>query len=450
MNEFDTICAISTSISESAINIIRLSGDKAISIVASIFDGKNLNKIKPWTITHGHIIDEEKNVIDEVLVSVFKAPKSYTREDMVEINTHGGSFVTHSILSLILKKGARLADSGEFTKRAFLNGRIDLSEAEAVMDVINSKSRKALDIANKSLSGGTYNLIHNIRNDLEDLLLHITINIDYPEYTDEVQITKGQITSTTNNLIDKIKDVLNKANTFKVYREGIKTIILGKPNVGKSSLLNALLNEDKAIVTNISGTTRDIVEGELNLSGIILHLIDTAGIRDTSDPIEKIGISKSLSELDEAELVLLILDNSTELSQEDKNLLELTKNKKRIVLLNKSDLGRKNIDEENALSISALTKEGLPSLEKMIKEMFVNEEISSTNDALISSSRHISILNKVLDSLISANLASRSGEYTDMVMIDLTSAYNELGLITGETASDSLINELFKKFCLGK
>lgn len=446
----DTICAISTNLGESAINIIRLSGNDAIKIAASVFEGADLKNVESWTINHGFIINDSGERIDEVLVSVFKAPKSYTRENIVEINTHGGNYVTSRILSLIIAKGARLSEAGEFTKRAFLNGRIDLSEAEAVMDVISAKSKKALEIANKELGGKTRQFIESLRKELESLLLLITVNIDYPEYEDEVKITDNEIIKTASSLMEKIKKALEEAENMRVYREGIKTIILGKPNVGKSSLLNALIKEDKAIVTDISGTTRDIVEGEVNIGGIILHLIDTAGIRKTDDPIEKIGISKSIEKLNEAELVLLVLDHSQKISEEDKYLLQITKDKKRIIIGNKTDLNRNKIEGVETLDVSALTKEGLSLLEEKIKEMFINEEIGDSSGAFISSSRHISLLNQALLSLSSAKEAAINKEYVDMAMIDLRDAYDALGLITGKTASDTLIDELFAKFCLGK
>ena len=399
MKELDTICAISTSITESAINIIRISGDDSIKITNGILFGLDLSKQKGNTINYGKIKDKDGNLIDEVLVSLFRAPKSYTKEDIVEINTHGGAYVTTRVLELLIENGCRLAEPGEFTKRAFLNGRIDLSQAEAVMDMISSSTKNSLLLANKALRGDIKNLVYELRKNIEDILLHITVNIDYPEYLDELQVTNNLCIDETSKLIDKLEYIIENAETNRVYKEGIKTVILGKPNVGKSSLLNSLLNENKAIVTDISGTTRDIVEGEININGIILHLIDTAGIRNTEDPIEKIGIEKSKEKLDEAELVLLVLDESNELTKEDKELLELTKNKTRLIIGNKVDIGNKANIDEKTVQISSKTGYGIEALKKEIFSMFVKQDIAKSSDLIISSSRHISILRKTLSSL---------------------------------------------------
>ena len=448
MKELDTICAISTSINGSAINIIRISGNDAIEIVNSITFGIDLKTKKANTINYAKIKDEDGNIIDEVLISIFLAPKSYTKENLIEINTHGGAYVTTRVLELLLKGGARLAEPGEFTKRAFLNGRIDLSQAEAVMDMIESETKNSLILSNKALNGDVKVLINKLRQKIENILLHITVNIDYPEYLDEVQVTNDLLINDTEDLIDEIKDITKKAETLRVYKEGIKTVILGKPNVGKSSLLNALLNENKAIVTNISGTTRDIVEGEINIGGIILHLIDTAGIRDTSDIIEKMGIDKSIEKLEEAELILLLLDESNSLDEDDQKLLELTKNKKRLIIGNKSDIkiGGIDVDQE----ISALKKEGIDELKEKIKKLFIDESLKLTSDSIISSSRHISILKRTLVYLENAYKEAKNGDFLDMIEIDLKDAYNALGEILGETNPDTLIDELFKNFCLGK
>jgi len=450
MKEFDTICAVSTALNGSAVNIIRVSGENSIDIVNRIFKGANLLKKDANTITHGYITNKDGETIDEVLVSIFKAPKSYTKENIVEINTHGGCYVTTKVLERVIESGARLAERGEFTKRAFLNGRIDLSQAEAVMDMIESSTSESLRLSNKALRGDVKELIEKLRKDIEDVLLHITVNIDYPEYTDELQMTNDLCISNCKSLIEKISSIVEKAESLRVYKEGLKTVILGKPNVGKSSLLNRLLHENKAIVTDISGTTRDIVEGEINVGGIILHLIDTAGIRETDDPIEKIGILKSKEKLIEAELVLLVLDQSNELEDEDKELLEITKNKKRIIIANKSDLNKKLDSIDNVLSISTINGDGIDDLEKRIKEMFIKEELTNSNELVISSSRHISILKKVLESLKSALSSSLEGDYLDMIEIDLREAYSLLGEIIGVTNKDTLIDELFRKFCLGK
>ena len=450
MKEFDTICAISTAMSASAINIIRISGEDSIKIVNGILSGLDLSKKEGNTISYGLIKDESGNTIDEVLVSLFRAPKSYTKEDLVEINTHGGAYVTTQVLELLLKAGARLAEPGEFTKRAFLNGRIDLSQAEAVMDMIDSSTKSSLLLANKALKGDIKVLVENIRMEIEDLLLHITVNIDYPEYTDELQITNDLIKEKTKYLISKIEKIIEEAESLRYYKEGIKTVILGKPNVGKSSLLNALLKENKAIVTSYSGTTRDIVEGDINLGGIILHLIDTAGIRKTDDPIEKIGIEKSIEKLNEAELVLLVLDQSQELTGEDKELLDKTKNKTRIIIANKSDLPRLFGVVENAIDISSLNGEGIEDLKEKIKSIFIKDSINLSGDVVVSSTRHIAIMSKALSSLKEARKNAINGDFLDMVEIDLRDAYNVLGEIIGRGSPDELIDELFSKFCLGK
>ena len=450
MKEFDTICAISTAISASAINIIRISGEDSIKIVNGILSGLDLSKKEGNTISYGSIKDESGNTIDEVLVSLFRAPKSYTKEDLVEINTHGGAYVTTQTLELLLKAGARLAEPGEFTKRAFLNGRIDLSQAEAVMDMIDSSTKSSLLLANRALKGDIKVLVESLRMEIEDLLLHITVNIDYPEYTDELQITNDLIKDKTKYLISKIEKIIEEAENLRYYKEGIKTVILGKPNVGKSSLLNALLKENKAIVTSYSGTTRDIVEGDINLGGIILHLIDTAGIRKTDDPIEKIGIEKSIEKLNEAELVLLVLDQSQALSNEDKELLEKTKNKTRIIIANKSDLPKSFSAIEDAVDISSLSGEGIDNLKDKIKSLFIKDSINLNGDLVISSTRHIAIMSKALSSLKEARKNAINGDFLDMVEIDLREAYNALGEIIGKGNPDELIDELFSKFCLGK
>ena len=450
MKESDTICAVSTALSASAINIIRISGEDSIKIVNGILSGVDLTKKMGNTISYGLIKDDAGNVIDEVLVSLFRAPKSYTKEDLVEINTHGGAYVTTQTLELLLKNGARLAEPGEFTKRAFLNGRIDLSQAEAVMDMIDSKTKTSLLLANKALRGDIKALIEGLRVEIEDLLLHITVNIDYPEYTDELQITNDLIKEKSKYLISKIEKIIDEAESLRYYKEGIKTVILGKPNVGKSSLLNALLKENKAIVTSYSGTTRDIVEGEINLGGIILHLIDTAGIRKTDDPIEKIGIEKSMEKLNEAELVLLVLDQSEDLSLEDKELLDKTKNKTRVIISNKSDLPRVNNSIEDSICVSSLKGEGIEELKEAIKKLFIKETMDLNGDLVVSSSRHISLLSKALSSLKEARNNAINGDFLDMVEIDLREAYNSLGQIIGRGSPDELIDELFSKFCLGK
>ena len=324
----DTIAAISTALANGAISIVRLSGDEAISIVNSCFKGKDLTKVASHTVHYGHIYDGCE-LIDEVLVSVFKAPKTFTKEDVVEINCHGGIYVTNKILELVLTKGAKLAEPGEFTKRAYLNGRIDLTQAESVMDVIEAKTKSSLKMANYGLNGETKKLIDGFKERILKCILEIEVNIDYPEYEDEVQVNKEVLKPTVNSLIDDLKIIINKADEASIIKKGLKTAIIGKPNVGKSSLLNALLKEDKAIVTNIAGTTRDIVEGDINVGGILLHLIDTAGVRNTTDTVEQIGVEKTRKILDEAELIMLVFDYSEKLDKIDLDLLEKTKEKNR-------------------------------------------------------------------------------------------------------------------------
>ncbi|MCR5741097.1 MAG: tRNA uridine-5-carboxymethylaminomethyl(34) synthesis GTPase MnmE [Gammaproteobacteria bacterium] len=445
----DTICALATALGKSAINIIRVSGNDAIDIVSGITKGINLKKREANTISLAYIYDGSE-CLDQVLISLFKAPKSYTKEDIVEINTHGGIYVTQKILELLLSKGCRLAEPGEFTKRAFLNGRIDLSEAESVMDMIEAKTSKSLNLANRGLRGEVFEEITSLRNKIEDVLLHIEVNIDYPEYTDELQVTTDLCINNTDSLINEIEGIIKNAENKRVYKEGIDTVILGKPNVGKSSLLNALLNEEKAIVTNYEGTTRDIVEGEINLDGIILHLIDTAGVRDTIDPVEKIGIEKTINVLNKAELVLLLIDHESGLTKEDLKLLELTKDMKRIIIANKMDINSDKFQGLSYIDVSILKGTGLNLLNDKIKELFINDDIDLECDTAISSSRHIALLKRSLASLKSANESAKRGDFLDMISIDLKSAYDALGLIIGKTSNDSLVMELFNRFCLGK
>ena len=444
----DTIVGIITSIGQGAINVIRLSGDDSIQIVNKIFKGANLEKVKTHTVHYGHIYNNQDE-IDEVLVSVFKNPRTYTKEDVVEISSHGGAFIVQKILDLLIEKGARLAEPGEFTKRAFLNGRIDLTKAEAVMDMINAKTDQSLKLANKGLNGKTYQTVTNFRNELLDLIAKIEVNIDYPEYDDAIVIENEIAKPIILNLIQKLEKIIEKANENRVYREGIKTAIIGKPNVGKSSLLNSLINEDKAIVTDISGTTRDIVEGTLIVGGLVLNLIDTAGIRETTDIVEKIGINKSKEMINNAELILLVLDGSTPLEKEDYELLNLTENKPRIIISNKSDLGSQKL-EYNAIQVSALNKNGLDELETAIKSIFIKNKVSTYDDISISNTRHINLLKKTNQSLYDAIESIEMEMEIDMVEIDVKNAWLALGEITGETSNDLLLDELFSKFCLGK
>jgi len=445
----DTIVAISTAVGAGAISIVRLSGDDAIEIVNKCFKWKDLNKVNSHTVTYGYIYDNEE-CIDEVLVSVFRAPKTYTKENVVEINCHGGMFVTNRILEVMLNSGARIAEAGEFTKRAFLNGRIDLTKAEAVMDVINSQTERTLKLANNALKGDVYELITGFRKEIVKCIAQIEVNIDYPEYYDEVEITNELLKPTLNTLKIKLEDILNKAKTSTIIRQGINTAIVGKPNVGKSSLLNALLRENKAIVTDIAGTTRDTIEGKINLGGIILNLIDTAGVRETEDIVEKIGVDKSKDVIKDAELVLLVLDNSRELDQEDMLLLDLTKDKKRIIVMNKNDLENKNSFSDDAIYISAYNKNDIITLEKEVMNICAINEINNLDATYIGNARQISKIKEALSAIKDSLLGIEFGYPVDIVNVDITKAWVSLGEIIGEVSSDELINNLFTNFCLGK
>lgn len=449
----DTIVAISTALGEGAISIVRLSGDDAINIVNKIFKGKDLASVKSHTIHYGHIIDPDENIIiDEVLVTVMRAPKTYTTEDVVEINCHGGIFVTKKILEILLTQGARLAEPGEFTKRAFLNKRIDLAQAESVMDLINAKTEESLQVAMHALDGRVSNLVKDLREEVLSVIANIAVNIDYPEYDDVIVVTNEILKPKINEIISKIDNILEVAKTGKIIREGIKTAIVGRPNVGKSSLLNKLMREEKAIVTEIAGTTRDLIEGYVNLGGIILNLIDTAGIRETKDIVESIGVERSKMVLNEADLILLVLNNNEPLTDDDLKLLELTKDKKRIIIINKIDLPRKiNVDKlDNYIETSMLNDEGVMLIEKEIKKLFELGDIKNKDLTYLSNSRHIAKLRNTRKSLIEALEAIDMGMPVDMIEIDVKDAWINLGEIIGEEVGESLIDELFSKFCLGK
>ncbi len=446
----DTIVAISTALGQGAISIVRLSGEEAIEIVNKSFKGVNLENVKSHTIHYGHIVYNNKN-IDEVMISVFKAPKSFTTEDIIEINCHGGIFVANKILEIMLINGARSANPGEFTERAFLNGRIDLTQAEAVMEIIEAKSDMSLTLANEGLDGVIYKLITDLRSNLINIIANIEVNIDYPEYDDVLELSNNVLKPEIEKLISKIEDILEKAHYGKIIKDGIKTAIIGRPNVGKSSILNALLREDKAIVTEILGTTRDIVEGNVNIGGIILNLIDTAGIRESNDLVEKIGINKAKTAINEAELILFVLDNNQALTNEDKKLLELTKSKKRIVIINKKDLNKELTHSfNNSVAISALHKTGIEDLENLIRHMFLSGEINLSDQTYVSNTRHIAKLSESLVALKESIQAIHSEMPVDMVEIDLKNAWMLLGEIIGDTSTTSLLDELFRKFCLGK
>ena len=448
----DTIVAISTTMGVGAISIIRLSGKEAISMVNKSFKGKNLEEVATHTINYGHIYDNDE-LIDEVLVSVMKGPRSFTAEDVVEINCHGGIITTNRILETMLNNGARLAEPGEFTKRAFLNGRIDLVKSEAVMDLIESKSDEARKVALSQLGGKTSNLITTFRNTLKQLLSSIEVNIDYPEYYDIEVMTIEKIKEQVSKMKVELEKLVKESENTTIIRDGIKTVIIGKPNVGKSSILNKLLEKDKAIVTDIAGTTRDIVEGEIYLDGVLLNIIDTAGIRTTDDIVEKIGVEKSLSMIDEADLVIVVLNSNEELSDEDKEILEKTKNKTRIIVLNKNDLERKleiPTDLKNVVETNTNDYEGITTLKEKIKELFNLEQIATKDYTYLTNSRQISLAKQAYKNLLDAEQAIEDDQPVDMIEIDLKDCFDTLGEIIGATYSEEIIDNLFENFCVGK
>ena len=452
----DTICAISTAQGVGAIAIVRVSGSEAIEIVNSIFKGKDLTKVDSHTINYGHIIDDAGNTIDEVLVTVMKAPRTFTVEDVVEINTHGGIAPTNKVLELLQVKGCRLAEPGEFTKRAFLNGRIDLLQAEAVMDMINSKTNSQREMAANQISGKVSDLINELRDDMIQIISNINVNIDYPEYDDVDIITDEVMIPKISKLKEKIEKILKESKNGVIIKEGIKTSIIGRPNVGKSSLLNALLEEDKAIVTDIAGTTRDIVEGQISINGILLNMIDTAGIRETKDTIEAIGVEKSKKMMKEADLVLFVLNNNEELTPDIKELFKDLGNKKYIVIINKTDLERKlNLDElpvdkDHIINMSIINNEGIDELKNKIIELFNLNEIETKDPTYLSNTRSISILEKCLNSVREIEKGLQNNMPIDMIELDIRNIWETLGTINGSTYEDELLDEMFSRFCLGK
>lgn len=453
--EFDTIAAISTPLGEGAISIVRLSGTEALDIISTVFKGKNLKTVDSHTINYGHIVDpKDEKLVDEVMVSVMLAPKTFTRETVIEINSHGGIAVTNDILQLLIRQGARLAEPGEFTKRAFLNGRIDLTQAEAVMDIIRAKTDKAMNIAVKQLDGSLSKLINNTRQEILNTLAQVEVNIDYPEYDDVEEMTTQLMREKTQEFQELLENLLRTAKRGKILREGLSTAIIGRPNVGKSSLLNNLIREDKAIVTDIAGTTRDIIEEYVNIKGVPLKLIDTAGIRETEDIVEKIGVERSKKALSEAELVLLVLNASEKLTQQDRYLLELSQGSNRIILLNKTDLPQTiEMEElpEDVIAISVLENKNINAIEDRINQLFFDDNSIQEKDATyLSNSRHISLIEKAIASLQAVNDGLEMGMPVDLLQIDLTRAWEILGEITGDSAPDELISKLFSQFCLGK
>ena len=446
----DTIAAISTAQGIGAISIIRVSGPKAFEIVSKIFSNKKFLEAPSHTIHYGYIVDNGKK-IDEVLVSKMNGPKTFTCEDVAEINAHGGITTTNEILELVLVNGARLAEPGEFTKRAFLNGRIDLTEAEGIMDLINSKTDKAREMALNQVSGEVSNLIRDLRNDLAGIISNIEVNIDYPEYEDTPVMTNNKVKNSLNSLEKKINNILEKSNEGEIIKNGIKTVIAGKPNVGKSSLLNRLLGEDRAIVTDVQGTTRDSIEASLVIDNIVLNLIDTAGIRDTSDTVESIGVSKSLSLIDQADLVLFVLNYNEEITADERMILEKIRDKNHIIIVNKTDLEKKldTSELDNPIYISIKDDKNIDEIKDRIKKLFNLEKIETGDLTYLTSARSKAILRQVLDSV--SDVREGIDNYPiDIVEIDLKKIWNLLGDIIGENYSEELLDELFSRFCVGK
>lgn len=460
-SENDTIAAISTPVGEGGISIIRISGEDAVVVAKRLYRGsKDLAQVASHTINYGHIVDPDTGAeVDEVMVSVMRAPHTYTCEDVVEINCHGGLLATNRILQLVLSYGARMAEPGEFTKRAFLNGRIDLSQSEAVMDLIRAKTDKSMKVALNQLDGDLSRLIRHLRQDILDVLAQVEVNIDYPEYDAVEEMTTKMLKEKALDIQQRIQALLKTAKQGKVLREGLATAIIGRPNVGKSSLLNTLLHEDKAIVTDVAGTTRDVIEEYVNVDGVPLKLIDTAGIRDTDDTVEKIGVERSKRALDAADLILLLIDSSAPLTAEDRELLMATHGKQRIVILNKTDLPRqvdldelKKLTDGDALIETSIVKhEGMDQLGQQISKMFFNEGIeSSQNNVMVTNARHIGLLHQANAALSDVLKGINAGMPVDLVQIDMTRCWDLLGEITGDSYQDELLDQLFSQFCLGK
>ncbi len=448
----DTIAAISTALGVGAISIIRVSGNDSLNIVNKIFKGKDLTKVPSHTIHYGHIISNNE-IIDEVLVTVMLSPKTFTKENIVEINSHGGIATTNKVLGLVLKNGARLAEPGEFTKRAFLNGRIDLIEADGIMNLIESKNEKARKLSINQLNGKVSNLIRELRDNLIEIISNIEVNIDYPEYEDIEELTNNDIYPKIKEFKQKLIDIINKSKDSKILTLGINIGIIGRPNVGKSSLLNSLLEEEKAIVTDIEGTTRDIVEGSITLNGIILNIVDTAGIRKTDNIVEKIGVEKSLNIINKSDLIILLLNNNEPLTNEDKKLIELIKNKNSIILVNKTDLDSKidySLLPNNIIKISVKNNEGLDELKSRIIELFNLEKLETDDLTYLSDARSIALLEQALIKINDSIDSIKNDEPIDMVELNLKESWNILGEIIGETYTDELLDELFQRFCLGK
>ncbi|OIJ16998.1 tRNA uridine-5-carboxymethylaminomethyl(34) synthesis GTPase MnmE [Anaerobacillus alkalilacustris] len=457
--EFDTIAAISTAMGEGAIAIVRISGEDAIKVVDKIYKGrKSLGEVESHTIHYGHIIDQNTGqVIDEVMVTVLKAPRTFTRENIVEINCHGGLVSVNRVLQQVLRSGSRLAEPGEFTKRAFLNGRIDLSQAEGVIDLIRAKTDKAMNVAIGQVEGRLSAKIQKLRNALLETVAHVEVNIDYPEY-DAEEMTNQLLKEKARYVSSEIDKILGTAEQGKILREGLSTVIIGRPNVGKSSLLNSLVHETKAIVTDIPGTTRDVIEEYVNVRGVPLRLLDTAGIRETEDIVEKIGVERSRQVVKQAELVLLVLNFGEPLSNEDENLFQIVEGMDSIIIVNKTDIPQK-IDmakvEELAsgrpiVTTSLVEDQGIDELEDAISKLFFQGNIEGGDLTYVSNSRHIALLHQAKRTIEDAIFALESDVPVDMVQIDITRTWEILGEIIGDTVSESLIDQLFAQFCLGK
>lgn len=453
-----TIAAISTAPGNAGIGIIRLSGEKCFEIIEKIFVPKKKSPVVGYSMKYGKIINSQtKEVIDEVLVSYFVAPKSYTTENMCEINSHGGTIIEHKILEECLKNGAVLAEPGEFTKRAFLNGRIDLSQAEAVIDVINAKTDKEARVAERQLEGSLSKNIKKIQDEILDLMADIEASIDYPEYDIE-ETTNKKIENVMQDVKIKLEKLEESFRNGKIIKEGIRTAIVGKPNVGKSSLLNLMLGENRAIVSNVEGTTRDTIEEYININGVPLKIIDTAGIRKTNDEVEKIGVEKSLNISNTAELIIAVFDDSREFDEEDKKIVELIKNKQAIILINKTDMNKKLIinNEEiknlnkDIIEFSTIEEKGLDELYNTIENMFKLNQIDSDNSEIITNERQKQHILKAIEAEEKAMESAKANMPSDITAIAIKQILEELAEITGQSASEDIINEIFKKFCLGK
>ncbi|MDK3996162.1 tRNA uridine-5-carboxymethylaminomethyl(34) synthesis GTPase MnmE [Staphylococcus pseudintermedius] len=460
MEQLDTITSISTPMGEGAIGIVRLSGHDAVEIADKLYKGKHLLKDVPThTINYGHIIDPEtEEVVEEVMVSVLRAPRTFTREDIVEINCHGGILTINRVLELTMTYGARMAEPGEYTKRAFLNGRIDLSQAEAVMDFIRSKTDRASKVAMNQIEGRLSDLIKRQRQSILEILAQVEVNIDYPEYDDVEDATTEFLLERSQEIKQEIQKLLDTGVQGKIMREGLSTVIVGKPNVGKSSMLNNLIQDNKAIVTEVAGTTRDVLEEYVNVRGVPLRLVDTAGIRETEDIVERIGVERSRKALSEADLILFVLNYNEPLTEDDCKLYEVIKNEDAIVIINKTDLEQRldlaevetMVGDMPIIQTSMLQQQGIDELEIQIRNLFFGGEVQSQDMTYVSNSRHISLLKQAKNAIQDAIDAAEMGVPMDMVQIDLTRTWEILGEIIGESASEELIDQLFSQFCLGK